>query len=276
MDALRMLIELFPAAIVAGVALAAVCAALGVFVILKRMVFIGAVLSEVAGAGLAGAMVLGLPPLAGAATLTMAAGLAFSRPFETARIPRDALLGTLFAAAGALAILLAARTGLGLEEVKALLYGDLILTRGSDLVAILGGGVPVAAVLLLCLRPIVYAFLDREAARLLGVPVARWEAAFFLGLALVIAVASRAAGAMLIFAYLVIPSSASLLLSRRLRVCMALSAGIAVAATLAGLYASLVWDLPTNQLTVAFLALSLPVAGLVAARRRGGTRTGAS
>jgi len=268
MEPLQTLFELFPAAIIAGIAVSAVCAALGVFVILKRMVFIGAVLSEVAAAGLACAMILRIPPLAGAASFTLAAGYALSRPFETARIPRDALLGILFAAAGAGSILLAARTGLGLEEVKALLYGDLILTRRADLLAILGGVTPVVAFLLLFLRPIVYTFLDRESARLLGIPTARWEAFFFLGLALVIAVVSRAAGAMLVFAYLVVPSSAALLLSRRLGIVMALAAGMAVTATLLGLYLSLVWDLPTNQLIVGLLDLMFPAAAAASLHKR--------
>ncbi len=264
MDALRTLLDLFPYSIAAGVAISAVCAVLGVFIILKRMVFIGAVLSEVAAAGLAAAMVTGLPPLLGATALTLTAGGLLSRPFETARIPRDALLGTLFAGAGALSILLAARTGLGLEEVKTLLYGDLILTQRADLLQVALGSLPVLALLLLRFRPILYTFLDREAARILGIRVDRWELVFFLALALVISVASRTAGAMLVFAYLVIPASSALLLSRRIRVVMALAASIAVLATLAGLYASLVFDLPTNQLTVGFLALTLPVAGLVA------------
>lgn len=268
MDAVHVLVDLFPHSILAGVAIAVVCAVLGVFVILKRMVFIGVVLSEVAAAGLATAMVLNWPPLLGATTLTLSAGLALSRPFETSRIPRDAILGYLFAAAGALSILLAARTGLGLEEVKTLLYGDLILTGPGDLTQILAGVVPVTIILLVFIKPVLYTFLDREAAGILGVRVNVWEIVFFLGLALVISVASRTAGAMLVFAYLVIPSSAALLLSRRLGLVMVISAGMAVSATLAGLYASLVWDLPTNQLIVAFLAVFPLLSVLTAPLRR--------
>ncbi len=263
MSHLRTLLEVFPSALVAGVLISAACAALGVFVILKRMVFIGAALSETAAAGLAAALALGFPPLAGAAAFTLAAGALLSRPFETSRIPRDAVLGAIFAAASASSILLAARTGLGLEEVKALLYGDLILTRRADLWAVGGGVIPTAILLLIFLRPILYTFLDREAARLLGLAVGAWETFFFLALSLAIALASRVAGAMLIFAYLVLPSSAALLLSRRLGVVMALASAMAVLATLLGLYGSLVWDLPTNQLIVAFLAAAFPLAALV-------------
>ncbi|MCF7837708.1 MAG: metal ABC transporter permease [Candidatus Marinimicrobia bacterium] len=262
MEAIGTLLELFPHSIVAGVLIAAACAALGVFVILKRMVFIGAVLSEVAAAGLALAMVWHAPPLLGAASLTLAVSWGLSRPFETTRIPRDAILGTLFAAAAALSVLLAARAGLGLEEIKTLLYGDLILTRRADLLPITIGVLPAGLLLACGLRPIVHTFMDRESARIMNVRVNRWEIAFFLALALVISLASRVAGAMLVFAYLVMPSSAALLLSRRLGIVMLLAAGLAVGATLAGLYASLVWDLPTNQLIVAFLALTLPLAAI--------------
>lgn len=268
MSHLRTLMEVFPAAVVAGVLISAACAALGVFVILKRMVFIGAVLSETAAAGLAAAIVLGFPPLAGAAAFTLATGAMLSRPFETSRIPRDAVLGVIFAAAGAISILLSARTGLGLEEVKALLYGDLILTRRTDLWAVVSGVIPATILLLIFLRPILHTFLDREAARLLGLAVSGWETFFFLALSLVIALASRTAGAMLIFAYLVLPSSAALLLSRRLGVVMTLAATIAVVATLIGLYASLAWDLPTNQLIVAFLAAIFAGSGLISRWRK--------
>jgi len=263
MDALHTLLTVFPAAVLSGVAVALMCSMLGVFVILKRMVFIGAVLSEVAALGLAAAMVLHLPPLAGATVTTLAAAVWISRPFEQGRIPRDAVLGAMFAVAGALSILLSAHTGLGLEEVKALLYGDLVLTRRSDLAAILGVVVPLSLLLFLSHRPILYTFLDRDAARLLGLRTGAWEVFFFSALALVISVAARAAGAMLVFAYLTMPASAALLLSRQLRRVMLLAAIFAVTPTLVGLHAAIAWDLPANQLIVALMALPLLSAGLV-------------
>jgi len=255
MENLRTLFELFPWSMVVGVLIAALCSAMGVYVILKRVVFIGVALSEAAALGIAAGMVFGFPLFAGASTLTLIFGLGLSRPYESGRLPRDAMLGVLFVAAGALSILLVSKAGLGLEEVKALLYGDLILTTPGDLLPVLLVFVPVAAIWMVYRRPVLYTFLDREAARLLGVRVVLWEVFYFAALSLVVAASARVAGAMLVFAYLVVSPSTALLASRRLPVVMVLAMGISVVCTLLGLYGALAYDMPANQLIVALLAV---------------------
>jgi ABC-type Mn2+/Zn2+ transport system permease subunit len=246
----------FPYAVAAGLLVGVTCAHLGVFVILKRVVFIGIALSELAACGIAGALAAGLPPLAGALTLTLGAVVLLAAPLENRRMPRDALLGVLFVAASSLSVLLVSRSGLGLHEVKALLYGDLILTSRADFAVLCAILLPALACLLIFLRPMSYAFLDREAAFVLRVRPARWELVFFLLLGLVVAAASKVAGALLVFCYLVVPASAALLLSRRLGRVLLLAAIIAVVATVTGLGISFAADWPTNQ-TLCVTACSL-------------------
>ncbi len=267
MNNLLILFELFPYSLAVGVLTAALCAALGVCVILKRIVFIGAALSEAAALGIAAGMVFGFPVFAGASTLTLVVALGVARPYEFARLPRDAVLGVLFVTAGALGILLVSKAGLGLEEVKALLYGDLILSRPDDLLIGLLILVPAAGLLLLFRRPILYTFMDRETAQVLGLRVALWETLYFAVLALVVAASARVAGAMLVFAYLVVAPAAALLLSRRIRRVVVIAVALAVTCTLIGMYGALAWDLPANQLIVAILAVTL----LAAAGKRIGT-----
>ena len=111
--------------------------------------------------------------------------------------------------------------------------------------------IPAALYLLLFLRPTLYAFLDRESATVLGVKPVRWQLGFFLVLGLVVAAASKVAGSLLVFCYLVVPAATALLLSRRLGVALALAALLALLATVAGMSASFAADLPTNQTIVA-------------------------
>jgi len=247
------LFTMFPAPVVAGIAVAAISSLLGVFVILKRVVFIGIALSEVAACGVAAGLVLGLSPFACACVLTTLVVAALAYPFETERIPRDAVLGVVFVLASAASILLVSRSGFGLNEVRSLLYGDLILASWSDVGVILGVVVPVAAYFLASFRPTLYTFLDRETARASGLRVTLWELGFFLALGLAVSAASKIAGALLVFCYLVVAPSAALLIARRLWAVMLGSAVVAVFATLGGLYLSFSRDLPTNQ-TVAALA----------------------
>ncbi len=241
------LFSLFPQALLAGVIIAAVCSLLGVFVILKRVVFIGIMLSEVAACGIAAGMVLGIHPYLGAGILTLVAVALLAQSFELERIPRDAILGVIFVLASALSILLVSKSGFGLEEVKSLLYGDLILTTNKDLNIIVATLAPVLVWLIVTLRPTLYTFLDREAAKLLGVRVNLWEFGYFFALGLAVSAASKVAGAMLVFCYLVVAPAAALVLSRRLWLVMCAAAFIAIACTLLGLYESIAQDLPTNQ-----------------------------
>lgn len=261
------LVRMFPEALLGGVLIAAVCALLGVFVILRRVVFIGITLSEVAACGIASAMWCGLPPFVGAAILTLAAVAFLAQPFESRRIPRDAALGVLFVGAGAAAILLMSRSGFGLHEVKALLYGDLILTTRTDLALIAAILVPVAAYLVCAFRPTLYAFMDRDAARALRVRVRLWEMLYFVALGLTVSAASKVAGALLVFGYLVVAPSTALLLSRRIVPAILLAVAIAVGSTLTGILLSFKCDLPTNQ-TISIIACACFLVAVIHAALR--------
>ena len=255
----------FPYAIMTGIVIAIVCAWLGVFVILKRVVFIGITLSETAACGIAGALVLHVPPFAGAITLTLLAVGLLALPFESRRIPRDAVLGVLFVATSSLSVLLVSGSGHGLQEVKALLYGDLILTTPKDFFVVCATLIPALIYLALFGRPTLYAFLDREAATVLGIKPGRWELLFFIVLGLVVAAASKVAGALLVFCYLIAPAACALLLAKRLWVVLTLACFIAVLATISGLCLSFAVDWPTNQ------TLCLVACGLLALAGGGAT-----
>ncbi len=254
-ESIAHLMAAFPYAVVTGLLIAVTCAVFGLFVILKRVVFIGITLAEIAACGIAAAMLAGILPFGGAVIFTLAAVITLAFPFESRRVPRDALLGVLFVAASSLSVLLVSRSGLGLHEVKALLYGDLILASRTDFLMMTALLLPALCGLLLFLRPILYSFLDREAAMVLGVKPARWELLFFVLLGVIVATVSKVAGALLVFCYLVVPPAMALLLSRRLAMVMTLAAVISVLITIIGLSVSFVGDLPTNQ-TICVVACS--------------------
>jgi ABC-type Mn2+/Zn2+ transport system permease subunit len=266
---MRAIFEMFPEAVIAGAAIGSVCAMLGVFVILKRVVFIGIALSEVAACGIAAAIMCHIHPFLGATTLTLATVIVLSYPFENNRLPRDAVLGVVFVLASAASILIVAHSGFGLQDVKALLYGDLILASDADLSLILWIFIPVGVYLLTFLRPTLYTFLDRETARVLGLRVVLWELLYFFALGLAVSAASKVAGSLLVFCYLVVAPSTALLLSRKLWLVMIISTIAAVAATMGGLYVSFSRDLPTNQTIAATACVVLGGAVAISAIRRG-------
>lgn len=246
LEAAKVLMSSFPEAMSAGLLIAVACSFFGVFVVLQRVVFIGATLSEVAACGIAAAMFFHLNPLLGAVVFTLIAVTLLAIPFQEERIPRDAVMATLFIFAFALSILLVAKSGFGLEEVKSLLYGDLILTSLEDVWVLLAVLIPACFLLYFFHRPITYTFLDREEAKVLGIKVVFWELLFYYLLGTVISIASKLAGMLLVFCFLVIPTTTALLLSSRLKTVVWLAVIFSTLATLLGFYFSILWDLPVN------------------------------
>ena len=240
-------IEIFGSAVLVGILVSAVCSILGVFVVTKRVVFIGITLSEVAACGVAAAMLFHFSPMLGAAILTTIVVTILAYPFESTRIPRDAVLGVTFVASAAGSVLLVAKSHFGLEQIKALLYGNLLFATRTDLLAVSVILLPIIIYFFLFLRPMLYTFLDREMAKVLRMRVILWELSFFFSLGLAVSAASRVAGSMLVFCYLIVSPAAALLFSKKLHLVFVLSAASGVFSTLVGMYLSYAYDLPTSQ-----------------------------
>jgi ABC-type Mn2+/Zn2+ transport system permease subunit len=160
-------------------------------------------------------------------------------------------------------VLLVAQSGFGLEEIKAMLYGDLIVSSPCDRWILLVTGVPSLALLLLFLRPILYAFLDREASRVLGLRCWFWEGLFFFLLGLVVSGASKSGGALLTFCLLVVVPATALLLARRLWAVIGISIALGVLTTWTGLLTAYRVDLPANPTIIGLSCLLLLGVALV-------------
>lgn len=261
MNDFTVLLEVFPYAIGAGLVIAVVCASLGVFVVLKRVVFIGIALTQSAAAGIALAFMVGVPPMVGAMLLSLSAVAMLAYPYESQRVPRDAVLGTVYVFASALSILIVSKSGFGLTEVQSLLYGDLIVTSPRDFWILLATLGLVFACFLFFFRPILFSFLDREQARTLGMKPGAWELLFFLLLGFAVSGASKVGGSLLVFCYLTVPAMIGLLLANRLWLTLVISSAAACMSTLVGIYISYKADLPTNQTVIALLCLLLVLVG---------------
>ncbi len=272
------LADLFPNAITSGIIMSIACSLIGVYVVLKRVVFISIALSETAACGIAAAMLLNIHPLIGSVALTVMVVMLLSVNYEMSRIPRDAVLGVVFLLAAGLSILLVSKSGFGLHEIRAMLYGDLILAGSHDRNVLLVAITPALIFFLCFLRPITYTFLDRDASQVMGLSCRLWEISFFLVLGLVVSAASKNGGALLVFCYLVAMPATALLLTRRLAAVFVISLVVAIMSTLSGMTLSHHHDLPTNQtiivLSCVVFAAAFMLRGLVLRLEARGVRLG--
>jgi len=266
--------ELFAASTLATVVVAVGCALLGVFVALKRIVFVGAALAEVSAAGIAvafavaGALGLdrhGTDLLAAllAITASLAGAALLAIPRAERRITREGLVATGFAGGAAAAILIVWRSAADLEHVKNILSGSsLYVTDAQLLVLVLVFGA-IALVHAALHKELVFSAFDPLMARTLGLPARALDLALYATIAVAIALALPIVGVLPVIGFLTIPALSGLLLGESLGAAFAHAAAHALVASAAGLLAADVIDLPLGPATVGVLLLMLGPSALV-------------
>jgi ABC-type Mn2+/Zn2+ transport system permease subunit len=246
---------------------------LGVYVVLKRVVFVGLALANLATFGAALAMATGLPIEVTALVLTLAGAAFLALVATPRRIPAESLVGWTFAAASAATVLVLATSSKADADAMRLLFGNVlaITVREAVLIAAVAG--VVLTVHVLFAKRFVLVVFDPEAARAAGIATRTWTLVLYLTIGAATAAAVHETGALLAFALVTLPAMAALLVARGLRGAFAAAPALAVLAVLAGLVFSFLLDLPTGPFTVAILALLVPLAALFSTASRPFTRS---
>jgi ABC-type Mn2+/Zn2+ transport system permease subunit len=240
--------------------------ALGCWVVLYNLSYSAESLAHSLLPGLVGAALLGLPLLAGGAVGILVAALAVAVAGRTQGIGSDTAVAvvvtTLFGLGALLALSPSTPPGL-----QGLLFGDVLGESGGDLaLAALLTAFALAALWTLHARLLVVGF-DRINARGLGVAPLAVDVALLLLLALALLVAVQGLGNLLVVAVLIAPAAAARRLTRRMVPMLALSAAIAVASSIGGLYLSYYAETAAGASIAAVLvAAYLAVAALTAVR----------
>lgn len=271
--------ELFETATLSGTVAAALLGVLGVYVVLRRLVFLTAAVSQAAGLGVALAFYAQLhfglsaavaSPTLGAGLATLLAVLLFLRRPGPTRMHSDSLLGVayLVGAAGTLAV--GTRIVQELQDIETLLFGSAVAVLPEDFRLVVATA---AAVLLLHLwwwRGFAAVSFDPDGARVRGLPVRTLEVALFATLALSVSVSTRVLGALPTFAFSVLPGIAAVRLAPNIPSALFLAGLLGAASGFAGYVAAFLHDLPVGAAqTLVGAVLVTAAEGVHRLRRRG-------
>ena len=254
-------------ALLAGILAALACGFVGVFVVLKRIVFVGVALAEMSSAGIALALLIGFSPLLGGLAFTLFGVLLFAARLAPRRVPNESSIGVAYAIAGAVAILLIAKAPGGEKHMLELLQGNVLTVDTLETEQMALVYVVLGAMHALFAREFVLVSFDRDQASTLGFRAAWWDTLLFATIGGVIAFSIRAIGVLLTSTLLVMPAVTALILCRRLRSSLVLAPILAVAAVILGLHFSFVLDVPASAMTAAisfiFLAIGAVAQGVL-------------
>jgi len=251
-----MLDDFFVRAILAGVGLALTTGPLGCFIIWRRMAYFGDTIAHSALLGVALSLLfqfnLTLAVFGVAATVSILLLLLQKRQALSA----DALLGILSHATLAIGLVMVAFMTWVRIDLIAFLFGDILAVSKSDIAVIWGGGIFVVAAIAWLWPPLLASTVNPELAEAEGMQPERARLFFMLLMAVVIAIAMKIVGIMLITSLLIIPAAAARRFSPTPEIMAALASLIGAVAVVGGLFGWLTYDTPSGpSIVVAALIL---------------------
>jgi zinc transport system permease protein len=249
---------------------------LGVFVVLRRMVFITAAVSQAAGLGVAlsfwASIHLGMEisPVVGALALALLVTAIVSLPAGRLRLSRESILGAAYLACWALAVLVGDRIVQEAHDIASILFGSAVLVRDVDVYLVGGVAALVFIVQIFAHRGFVFAAFDPTSARVQGIPVRSLDLVSWVLVAITVSVSTRALGVLPVFAFAVLPAMAALALVNRLRWALPVAALLGAVSGGAGYLFAFFYEFPVGAsqaaVALALFVLVVPIRLL----RRGG------
>ena len=257
-------------ALIAGLLVAVACAAVGTYVILRGLAFVGEALGHGVLPGVAAAILLGAPQLLGAAVAAAIMIVGVTVIVRHTRFSANTALGLLFVAMLSLGVVIVSRSDSFTGDLTRILFGDILGISWQDIYVQLGFTVAVVAVVLVCSRPFLLLCFDPEQAKVMGFDPRFYENVLLAAIATTVVVSFQSVGTLLVLGMLLAPAGTAALFTRRVGTTMAIGSAIGIVSVIAGLLLSYHFDLAAGAMIVVVACVTF-FAGLIAtsvARRR--------
>jgi zinc/manganese transport system permease protein len=258
------LFDLLLPALTASLVLSGIHAYLGLHVVERGVIFVDLSLAQMAALGATMAYLLGYDVHSNIAyvcslsfTFLGAALFAFTRLHRKTRIPQEAIIGIVYAVSAALTILVMSKATQETEHLKEMLVGNILSVSWRELGK--------TALLYAAIGIFHYVFRDRfltlsmdqEEAERRGWNVRFWDFLFYVSFGFMVTASVAIAGILLVFCFLIVPSVAAMLFSRRLGVRLAIGWSMGALVSAGGVALSFFLDLPTGATIVATFGVAL-------------------
>ncbi|MCL6708044.1 metal ABC transporter permease [Pseudomonas sp. R2.Fl] len=253
-----MLDDFFVRALIAGVGLALTTGPLGCFVIWRRMAYFGDTMAHSALLGVALSLFFSLNLMVSVFVVAAIVSLLLLVLQRRQALSADALLGILSHATLAIGLVMVAFMSWVRIDLIAFLFGDILAVTPTDIAVVWIGGALVLAAVAVLWRPLLASTVNVELAEAEGLKPERARLYFMLLMALVIAIAMKIVGIMLITSLLIIPAAAARRFSASPEAMAVYASILGALAVVAGLFGSLEYDTPSGpSIVVAALLIFL-------------------
>ena len=247
--------EFFIKGLVATTLVGGLCGLIGVYIVLRRMAYVGHGLSHAIFGGAVVSYVMSINFFIGATIWGFLSSILIMLTTRKRQIGTDAAIGIVTTASFALGVAIISRYKTFTRDFEAALIGNMLGVSQGDLVAIVVVSAVTALFLFLGYKLLLFTTFDPEVARFYSVPAGWVDAMFSLILAATIVVSMQVVGVTLIAAAIVIPPIIARLLTHSFKIMIFLSTALGAFCGLAGIYVSWYVDVSSGASVVLFAAL---------------------
>jgi manganese/iron transport system permease protein len=236
-------------ALAVSLLVAAVCAVLSCYLVLKGWSLMGDAISHAVLPGIVLAYVLGLPLAIGAFAAGLFCALFTGYLKENSRVKEDTVMGIVFSGMFGLGLVLFVKVDTD-QHLNHILFGNVLGVTLGGLVetALIAGGT--LLIVLMKRRDLLLYCFDPNQARVVGLPVRTLHYGLLILLALTIVSALKAVGIILLVAMLVAPGATALLLTDRFERMLPIAVGVATGSAALGTILSFHIDAATGACIV--------------------------
>lgn len=250
--------DFFMRALIAGIGFALITGPLGCFIVWRRMAYFGDTMAHSALLGVALSFVFNLNLMIGVVAVALMVSIVLIILERHQSLSADALLGILSHSTLALGLVIVSLMASVRIDLMALLFGDILAVTQADIQLVYGLGALVLAILIWFWRPLVAATVNVELAQAENMKPQRTRFVLMVLLALLIAIAMKIVGILLITALLIIPAATARRFAATPEIMAVLASLLGVVAVVGGLYGSLYYDTPSGpSIVVAALVVFL-------------------
>ncbi len=242
-------------AIMAGILASISCGIIGVYVVVKRIVFISGGIAHASFGGIGLGYYLGINPILGVLPFSIASALSMGWVSKRSRLPEDTAIGILWAMGMSIGIILVSMTPGYAPDLMTYLFGNILTVPFSDIVLML----VLDAIIILVVYSFYKEFLalcfDEEFATVRGVHAERLYLVLLCLIALTVVVLIRVVGVILVIALLTIPAAMSRQFTSNLKKMMLLSILFGAVFSSGGIWLSYLFDVPSGATIVLVMSV---------------------
>ncbi|MDA0734603.1 MAG: metal ABC transporter permease [Chloroflexi bacterium] len=247
--------EFFVRGMIAATLVGGLCGLIGVYIVLRRMSYIGHGLAHAIFGGAVVSWVMSINYFLGASVWGFLSAVLITLTTRKRNIGSDAAIGIITTASFAMGVALISRVKGFTFNFEAALFGNILAVGPGDLLAIVVVAAATGIILVVGYKLFLFTTFDPDVAKFYGVPTGWVETMFSLVLAATIVVSMQVLGVTLIAAAIVIPPVIARLLTDSFKNMMLLSTGIGAFCGLAGIYISFFLNVSSGPSVVLFSVL---------------------